>query len=117
MLIFLISNAKFTHDRLRDQYVDGTWQNADYYTRYQALEELQPQLEGLGIGKDDEIVCMPDPSFNISLYYLQRKGWTEFWSSADDSTSLDNLKLWGAKYFFVTDTAYANNTITRYISF
>ncbi len=106
LLIFLISNAKFTHDRLRDQYIEGTWQNADYYSRYQALEELQPKLEELGIGKDAKIVAMPDPSFNISLYYLQRKGWTEFWSSADDSTSLDNLKTWGAEYFFVTDTAY-----------
>ncbi len=48
-----------------------------HHARYlEPLERLQPELESLGVGRNDWVLSLPDPSPNITLTMLRRKGFT-----------------------------------------
>lgn len=113
LLVFLVHNATFTRLRLNDQYSEGTWQNRDYYEKFQALEELQPRLEELGILGEDKVACMPDVGFNVGLYYLKHRGWNDYWWSMEDSISIGYPQAYGAKYLFLLDTTAAAKPVIQ----
>ncbi len=50
--------------------------NAHDYT-YQYYR-IRPQLPEMGCTKDHKVIILSDPSFNIGLYMMDRKGWTDF---------------------------------------
>lgn len=57
------------------------WQDAQRFhaqhARYlEPLERLAPTLDSLGVGPDDLVLSLPDPSPNITLTMLRRKGFT-----------------------------------------
>lgn len=81
------------------------WYNWHNGTNFNRLIELQPKLESLNIKKSDKIVVIPDYSFNTTLYYLNRKGWTNF-KSYSKSSEIDLLISKGAKYLFILDEEY-----------
>ncbi len=54
-----------------------------------------------GMKKSDLVICYPDPSFNISLYLLNQKGWTSFNNPNHDSTLVLQQIKNGAKYLII----------------
>jgi len=77
-----------------------------YYERTnKPLETIVPSLRRLGIKRDDVFISVTDESPNISLYFMDQKGYAfsrdQF---ASDSLSLEKKILPGVKYLMLTDT-------------
>lgn len=65
------------------------------------LIELRPLLDRLGVSTEDKIVFTPDES-NVSLYYLRRKGWTQYGYPLNENGSMKDSKT----YTFRLKTMY-----------
>ncbi len=99
IFLFLAFNARERH-LARYQ----GWMNEGYKVNLEALTEIEPSFELWGIGPDDKVISIPDNSINASLYYMNRKGYTNF--ASDFSTDEEFLRRirQGAKYMIVNDS-------------
>jgi hypothetical protein len=94
----VISNEKFVG--LMD------WTSWHVYHKAKRFERIGPFLKEHGINENDRVISIPDESFNVTLYYMNRRGWTNFlnYDSADDIRKL--IDKGNAKYLFISDTTY-----------
>ncbi len=76
----------------RNREVSGQFFNSD-------LRNLGTFLQRHGIEKDDLIVSVPDQSPNVTLYFLNRMGWTELYNKPKYNIEL--FRKEGAKYLVV----------------
>jgi hypothetical protein len=87
------------------------WFHYNYEMTLKPLETITPYLRSLGIKREDKVISAPDPSFNISLYLMDQKGFT----ATEQSLQADTLKVneyiaLGAKYLVLTDTTLLHKT-------
>ncbi len=68
---------------------------------WRRFESLSPHLLEMGIKPDDKVISLPDPSFNITLAFADRRGWTDFLDI--DADKMNTLIEKGAKYLFVSE--------------
>ncbi len=54
------------------------WYHWERTSRVRALGDLQPLLDSLGVTRQKRVIVAPDPTFNHTLYLIDRKGWTSF---------------------------------------
>jgi len=54
------------------------WFNQNKRTHWDAFVRLKGEFERLGVAKDTKVAGIPDDSFNIRLFMMDRKGWTNF---------------------------------------
>jgi hypothetical protein len=74
-----------------------------------ALYEIEPYLLKIGIGPQDHVVCVPDPSPNISLNAINRYGYTEEFNS--ESYNIYTFKAQGARYLIISDSSYLDKPL------
>lgn len=112
-LVFLGYNVQYVATKLDIRY------NGSENTQkknLEALYDIEPYLEKIGVKKEDKVISIPDPSPNITLYLMNRYGWTSFITDKyvrpkEWGTSISNLneKLieWGikkgAKFLIITN--------------
>ncbi len=101
-IVFFAFNAIKCKDRAEGRYVG--WMNAPYQNNYKALITIEPLFEKLGIGENDKVISIPDPSINGTLYYMNRKGYTEYGSNFSNADGFYQRIEDGAKYLIVNDT-------------
>jgi len=91
LVLFIMHNADFTRRRMLSRYEFNPETHTGIYFN------ILPWLESKGITRNDNVISVPDVSPNISLYLMERKGWTSF---ADLSTenAVQNKMDMGAKY-------------------
>lgn len=75
LVILLIFNTNFAKARIIERY--SIWMNDNYLLNIQRFENITPYLRSIGIGIDDKVLCLQDPSPVISLYYMNQKGWID----------------------------------------
>ena len=80
-----------------------SWVSNDNYL--DAFMEIEPYLDEIGVKKDALVVSFPDPSFNISLYLMNRKGWTAYGGNMNNSRSLQQKIDRGARYILTADNS------------
>ena len=80
---------------------------------YKALITIEPLFKKLGIGKDDKVISIPDPSINGTLYYMNRKGYTDFGSDFSNADGFYQRIEDGAKYLIVNDTTSTFERLSR----
>lgn len=100
------------------------WYHWDYESKFRAYESITPYLRSLGIKRDDIVVSIPDPSPNISLYFMDQKGFTSLYQDGKPvREQLDYFIDREAKYLIINDTTlyqkeefkeYRQNKIGRY---
>ncbi len=81
------------------------WYHWDYEAKFNAYETITPYLRSLGINRDDLVASIPDQSPNISLYFMDQKGFTSLYQ--DGKTIKEQLDFFidrGAKYLIINDT-------------
>jgi hypothetical protein len=87
-----------------------------YYDRsLKSFETIDPYLDSIGIKQTDLVVSVPDPSSNISLSLMDRKGYSMLYMNK--KALIDSLPSYidrGAKYLFIYDhtdfdTGYLND--------
>jgi hypothetical protein len=103
---FLIWNAVVCRERIENRYVG--WMNGMYF-QMQALTEIEPAFQEWGIGPEDKVISIPDFTFNGSLYYMNRKGYTEYGSNLESEDGFYNRIEQGAKYLVVNDSTILAN--------
>jgi len=76
------------------------WQNNYFF----GLTDIEPLLNDKGIKKFDKVICMPDPSINISLNMINRPGYTDFgFINYKEAERIEYFKEHGAKYLLILD--------------
>jgi hypothetical protein len=85
------------------------WRHYLYDTTMKPLEKITPYLRSLGIRRTDKVISAPDPSFNITLYLMDQKGFTATKKSllADTGKVSEYISL-GATYFVLNDTTLSH---------
>lgn len=66
------------------------------------LYDMEPMLERWGVAKMDKVVCVPDPSGNITLTAIGHQGYTQCFNESSNMSTLRDL---GAKYLVIVDSA------------
>jgi 4-amino-4-deoxy-L-arabinose transferase-like glycosyltransferase len=110
LLTLLIHTTDFARRRMNDRYSPSEWQNRTYKTLLEPYTEIEPYLASIGIKKDDKVICLSDNSINISLYLMNRKGWTNYGINGNENKIQEKIKL-GARYLFIHDAASFRNTV------
>lgn len=91
------------HGRKRQihRYEDKVYQyiNPHLYT-------MEPYLRSLGIGREERIVSVPDPSPNMTLYQLNNPGMTELFINPDNFDLKAYARQNACKYVVVSDSGY-----------
>jgi hypothetical protein len=89
----------------------------DYSHSIKKIEEFTPELRKHGIKREDFVLVIPDQSFDISLYFLDQKG---FPISRDhfmnDTTVADRFLTKGIKYMIISDTTLKQQTAYKRIA-
>ena len=99
-LILFISSFFHAQTNLKQRY--SGWMNKTHMAYYKPLETITPYLRSLGIERSDKVLSIPDPSFNITLYLMDQKGYTSGGSNTD---SFQFFKMFrnGLQYIIIND--------------
>lgn len=67
--------------------------------------ELRNFIKNLGINTHDKIISIPDITPNVSLYLINRPGWTNYYGIEYTPLKIIQTIKSGAKYLIVSDTS------------
>ncbi len=81
------------------------WFNWNKRTHWDAYVRLKGEFERLGVTKSTKVVSIPDDSFNISLFLMDRKGWTNF-IGIDGEEKMNKVLANGAAFMVIADTTW-----------
>jgi hypothetical protein len=109
-LIFLIKESKpLIQSKLT---VFNYWHENVFF----GLEDIQPQLRSLGVEPLDKVICMPDPSINISLNMMNQPGFTDYgFINKTGKERIDFFIAKGANYLLIMDKRIYKDTTKSYI--
>jgi len=80
------------------------WFDWNYPMTMQPLESIGPYLTSIGITQNDVVISIPDESINISLYLMDKKGFTGFgYTDLQGETRIKAFVSAGAKYLIISD--------------
>ena len=77
--------------------------------------EFRKFIDSIGIGKDDKIISIPDITPNVTLYLIDRPGWSNY-KFPSDSLGFEHRIDSGAKYLVVSDLKILQNPVIRMFS-
>ena len=105
---FLANNGSIRH---KTRYTG--WMNEGYKTKMEALTEIAPYFEQWNIKPDDKIISIPDNSLTASLYYMNRKGYTDFFSDFTLEEIFRKRIYQGARYLVINDTSILTQPVIQ----
>lgn len=76
------------------------WLNWNTITQTERFDRIKPVMLKHHIGLEDRVIYLNDPSFNVSLYALDRKGWTNY-EELNTPEDFHFLIRKGAKFLFI----------------
>jgi hypothetical protein len=82
-----------------------TWHNRDLDLTWQRYFRMRDYLNEVGVNKNDKVISIGDPSFNVSLFFMARNGWSDYlnYNKSEDINVLINN---GAKYLIISNESY-----------
>ncbi|HBS86520.1 MAG: hypothetical protein A2W91_20085 [Bacteroidetes bacterium GWF2_38_335] len=99
LILFALINTKSKHS----ERIAGWWEP---YAKYENLNNLSGYLDSVGLKKTDKIVVIPDCTPSLSLYLVNRKGWTMMkFHPAKDVLKYKKL---GAEYLIINGPEYVH---------
>lgn len=78
------------------------WSNSNLKEKWHKFYKMRDYLNVIGVKENDKVISINDESFNVSLYLMNRDGWTNYLNynkQEDISVLIKN----GAKYLFIID--------------
>jgi hypothetical protein len=122
LIAFLVHNIDFARRRMESRYSSKGWQNENYIENIQSFETISPYLRSIGITKDDRVISLSDNSPDISLYFMNQKGWTNYFyynnfqNISDKGAKIKYEISLGAKYLFIYNKkVYEDQAIKPFI--
>lgn len=80
------------------------WMNENFKLHFEALTQIEPSFEQWNIKPDDKVISLPDFAINTTLYYMNRRGYTEFGCDYLREDIFRQRILNGAKFLIINDT-------------
>ncbi len=77
----------------------GWWQSIDEVSR--PLTGITNYLDSIGVSPEASVISYPDKSYNSSLYFIRRNGWTEINDLSSADALLDKVNK-GADYLVLS---------------
>jgi len=99
-LVLLILSVSHTSEKMEGRY--HGWHNNRHQTQFYGFAEIEPYLDSLGIDRSTKVISYDDPSINISLYLMNRQGWSGYATNMNDSTAIARRIEMGAEYVLHT---------------
>ena len=100
---FFLWNVHMCDKHVQLRYVG--WMNETFHKNYKALIDIEPSFQKWGIKEDDKVISIPDVSINTTLYYMNRKGYSDFGSDFSKPETFYWRIENGAKYLVVNDSS------------
>ena len=114
LLALLVHSADHTRRRLIDRH-EG-WRSRPYDVQFAALMEIGPWLDEHGVSDRARVILLPDRSFNIGLYRMDRKGWSDFGGLSQDPAKLAHCLDLGTTHLVVcNDTLLRSPVLAPYL--
>ena len=114
ILIVFVYNVVTCEKQLSNRYKG--WMNDSFVNHLEAVGELGPTLDQLHIGKNDRVISIPDPSLVITLYFMDRPGYTDFGTDFTQEEQFRKRINQGAKYMVVNDTTVLKQPMIKAFS-
>jgi len=89
------------------------WMNEGFKLHMEALTEIQPYFNLWKIQPEDKVISIPDNSINASLYYMDRKGYTDFGSDFSREEVFRKRIYQGAKYLVINDSTILDRPLIQ----
>lgn len=103
----LIFNFYHAKTQLRFRYELNSASMAHFNPAFYKKEALQDYLDELGVLPSDKVVSAPDLSPNNTLYYLNLRGWTEYFMGGPlNPLVMEFFLSAGAQYLIISDESY-----------
>ncbi|NLB25935.1 MAG: glycosyltransferase family 39 protein [Bacteroidales bacterium] len=106
-IIFFSWNVITCKERISIRY--DSWMNDMYSKQFAVLKEVEPFFESIGLKQDDKVISLPDFTINGSLYFMNRKGYTQFGSDFSKAEGFYDRIEDGAKFLVINDTTILRN--------
>ncbi len=103
LVLLLAYNVNLCAINIHNRY-HVPWMN-QHLIRTKGLENITPYLRSLGIKRADPMLVEDDPSFDITLYLMDQKGYTTFGGRFRDSLEIRKEIKKDLKYMIVTDSS------------
>ncbi|MEZ5072852.1 MAG: glycosyltransferase family 39 protein [Bacteroidales bacterium] len=94
-VLFLVAAVSRTGDRTLDRY--RGWMNQRHLSEFADYGTLEPVLDSLGIGRDVYVISKDDASINVTLYLMDRYGWSAYGTDMGDSAQVVRRMEQGAR--------------------
>ncbi len=93
------------------------WQKWNYKNNFKAFETIRPYIRKIGIKRNDLVLSIPDLSPNITLYFMDVKGYTSLYiETIPYKTQIEESIKKGVKYLIINDhSLYSDTTISPYL--
>jgi len=80
------------------------WMNENYKLHFEALTKIEPSFQQWHIKPDVKVISLPDFAINTTLYYMNRRGYTEFGTDYLREDVFRKRIMLGAKFLIINDT-------------
>jgi hypothetical protein len=110
-IAFFIWNVIACREQVQTRY-EG-WMNETYHKHFKALLVIEPSFQKWGIEPEDKVISIPDFTINTTLYYMNRKGYTDFASDFSTPETFYRRIEQGAKYLIVNDSTLLKSEIIQ----
>ncbi len=108
-IIFIILNVSHTKDKIEARY--HGWLNSRHKTEFFGYSDIEPILDSLGIGDSAKVISADDPTINVTLYLMNRRGWTAYGTNMSDSATIARRIEMGAEFLlYHKEQDFANNS-------
>lgn len=114
VLLIVLFAVLANNGRIRHKERYEGWMNELYQLHFVALTEIEPYFTRWNIKPDDKVISLPDYSINATLYYMNRRGYTEFGSDNFSQEDMFRKRIsQGAKYLIINDTAILSQPLIQ----
>ena len=103
MRYFVRANARYWPNYNQEEVAFYKYYRTAYDEEWRPYETIEPYLDSIGVKRQDLVITQPDPSFNISLYLMNRNGWSAMGDESNTREGLLKRIQIGAKWLLVLD--------------
>lgn len=90
------------------------WTKYEFSVHKEAFINCHSYFRSIGIKPEDKVISLPDISFNISLYLMNQRGWTQGASFEPLTINwfVDKVRM-GAKFLVINDPQLYNDPVVK----
>ena len=106
IIILLLISINYAQEKLTKRYLKFD----EYANIGKRLDNVGDYLDIIGINENDKVIVIHDITPNGSLYFLDRRGWTIYDTTASKLKDIPSYINEGASYLIITNDKYMQNS-------